>query len=160
MAVERIGVLFVCLGNICRSPLAEGVFRHLVSVKGIEDRFLIDSAGTSSWHIGEPPDSRGQEAALIRGFDIGDQRARKLGHQDFHDFQYIMAMDQINLSHLRGMDQGTGANLELLLSYTKAGFLEVPDPYYGGVSEFEKVLDLVATGAEGLLEAIKKEHFS
>ncbi len=157
--MERIGVLFVCLGNICRSPLAEGAFRSLVARKGFEEKFLIDSAGTSTWHVGEPPDFRGREAALTRGFDIGNRVARKLTRQDFDDFHYILAMDRTNLRHLEQMNTGP-ATVELLLKYSKSGLLEVPDPYYGGVREFEEVLDLVAGGAEGLLAAIERDHFS
>lgn len=160
MAVERIGVLFVCLGNICRSPLAEGVFRHLVGEKGMEDHFLIDSAGTSSWHIGEPPDSRGQNAALLGGFDIADQRARKITHEDFETFHYILGMDENNLGHIKAMNPGGFATVDLLLKYSNQGLSEVPDPYYGDVKEFQAILDLVGTGAKGLLEAIEREHFS
>lgn len=158
--MERVGVLFVCLGNICRSPLAEGVFRHIVSEKGMEDRFLIDSAGTSSWHIDSAPDSRGQNAALLGGFDIGHQRARKLIHQDFETFHYILAMDRTNLSYMQGLDPGGRARVELLLKFSDAGLLEVPDPYYGGVEDFQATLELVGTGARGLLEAIERDHFS
>jgi len=157
--VERIGVLFVCLGNICRSPLAEGAFRHLVAARGLEDRFLIDSAATSSWHVGSPPDKRGQEAARIMGFDISHQRARKLTSQDFHDFHYILAMDRTNLKHLEGMDPGVGTRVSLILSYANAADPEVPDPYYGEVEDFTNVLRLVSEGAKGLLQAIEKEHF-
>lgn len=158
--MERIGVLFVCLGNICRSPLAEGVFRHLVQQKEMEDRFLIDSAGTSSWHIDSAPDSRGQNAALLGGFDIGAQRARKLTHDDFETFHYILAMDRNNLTYMQEVDPGGLATVDLLLKYSKAGLLEVPDPYYGGVEDFQATLKLVGTGARGLLEAIEREHFS
>lgn len=158
--MERIGVLFVCLGNICRSPLAEGVFRHLVVEKGFENRLLIDSAGTSSWHIGSPPDSRGQNAALLGGFDIGDQRARILTRDDFETFHYILGMDENNLAHMRAMDPGGLATVGLLLKYSNQGLSEVPDPYYGDVEEFQAILELVGTGAKGLLEAIEREHFS
>ncbi len=158
--MERIGVLFVCLGNICRSPLAEGVFRHLVTEKGMEERFLIDSAATSSWHIDSAPDSRGQNAALLAGFDIGSQRARKLIHQDFETFHYMLAMDRNNLSYMQDMDPGGRARVELLLKFSDEGLLEVPDPYYGDVEDFQATLELVGTGARGLLEAIERDHFS
>lgn len=158
--MERIGVLFVCLGNICRSPLAEGAFRHLVTEKSIEDRFLIDSAATSSWHIDSAPDSRGQNAALLGGFDISSQRARKLRPDDFEIFHYILAMDRNNLSHMKSIDPVALAKVELLLKYSDRGILEVPDPYYGDVEDFQATLDLVGSGAEGLLKAIEREHFS
>lgn len=158
--MERIGVLFVCLGNICRSPLAEGVFRHLVVEKGFKNRLLIDSAGTSSWHIGSPPDSRGQNAALLGGFDIGDQRARILTRDDFETFHYILGMDENNLGHMRAMDPGGFATVGLLMKYSNQGLSEVPDPYYGDVEEFQAILELVGAGAKGLLEAIEREHFS
>lgn len=157
--MERIGVLFVCLGNICRSPLAEGAFRHLVDSKNLTEKFLIDSAATSSWHLGSPPDSRGQQAAWNRGFDIGHQRARKLSVQDFHDFHYILAMDHTNLSHLNSMNPGAGAKVDLILSFSDSGLIEVPDPYYGDVEDFEQVLDLVSSAAEGLLKEIERDHF-
>lgn len=158
---EPIGVLFVCLGNICRSPLAEGVFRHMVKAQGLEKHFIIDSAGTSSWHLGEAPDSRGQKAALLQGIDISNQIARKVTDEDFHRFHYLLAMDQANLSTLEGQKPvGSNAVLELLLSYASHDILEVPDPYYCEVDGFGDCLDLISGGAEGFLDKILKDHFS
>lgn len=157
---EPIGVLFVCLGNICRSPLAEGRFRHLVQERGLHDHFLIDSAATSSWHIGSPPDDRGCEAALLAGFDIGGQRARKVAEEDFTRFHYILAMDQTNLRALRERAPAAHVDkIDYLMSHSPAGVLEVPDPYYGGVEGFQNCLDLITTGAEGFLEMLIIRHF-
>jgi len=157
---EKVNVLFVCLGNICRSPLAEGVFRHIVEDKGLERHFLIDSAGTSSWHVGSPPDERGQEAALRAGFDIGGLRARKIRDKDFEDFHYILAMDQTNLRNLRNRaPEPHQPKIDYLLNYSSSGILEVPDPYYGGVEGFQECLALVREGAEGLLETLVIKHF-
>jgi len=158
--VEKVHVLFVCLGNICRSPLAEGVFRHLVAGKGLDQHFLIDSAGTSSWHVGSPPDERGREAALRAGFDIGEQRARKISDRDFEHFHYILAMDQTNLRNLRGRaPEPHQGKIDFLLNYSSSGILEVPDPYYGGVEGFKDCLALIREGAEGLLETLEIKHF-
>lgn len=158
---DRIGVLFVCLGNICRSPLAEGAFTHLVDAQGLRERFLIDSAGTSSWHVGEPPDERAREAARLAGFEIHHQRARKITAEDFHDFHYLLAMDENNLLTLKERQPpGSRSEVELLLGFANTGLMEVPDPYYGGVEGFQQVLDLVGQGAKGLLEVIRREHLS
>jgi protein-tyrosine phosphatase len=158
--MKKVHVLFVCLGNICRSPLAEGVFLHLVEQKGLEQHFLIDSAGTSSWHEGEPPDERGTEAALLAGFDISTQRARKITTEDFERFHYILAMDQINVRHLRGrVPEQHQSKIDYLLNHSSSGILEVPDPYYGGVNGFQECLSLIRDGAEGLLETLLIKHF-
>ena len=158
--MEKVHVLFVCLGNICRSPLAEGVFGHLVEQRGLAQHFLIDSAGTSSWHVGEPPDERGTEAALLAGFDIGAQRARKISDEDFERFHYILAMDQTNVRNLRGRaPEQHQSKIDFLLNHSSSGILEVPDPYYGGVSGFQECLSLIREGAEGLLEVLLIKHF-
>ena len=161
MAKERkIGVLFVCLGNICRSPLAEGVFRHLVTSEGLEKHFLIDSAGTSSWHVGEPPDERGQEAAKLAGFDISGQRARKIANQDFENFHYILAMDQTNIRNLRQRVPEEHQNkVDFLLNHATSGIQDVPDPYYGGVDGFQDCLGLITDAAEGLFETLLVKYF-
>ncbi len=159
--MERIGVLFVCLGNICRSPLAEGVFRHLVTEKGMEERFLIDSAGTSTWHLGKPPHELSPEVCRLGGFEIDSQRARQVSSEDFQTFHYILGMDKNNLFELRRIKpEGAKAKVGLILTYSDLSRIEVPDPYYGGLEEFEDVLFLVKTGAEGLLEVIERDHFS
>jgi len=153
-----VKILFVCMGNICRSPTAEGVFLQKMTQAGLSEQIHIDSAGTHAYHIGEPPDSRTQQAALQRGFDLSTLRARQVRHTDFEEFDYILAMDQRNYQLLR---QQCPANLHhklaLLLDFApQLGTREVPDPYYGGKQEFEKVLDLVETASEGLLTAIQQ----
>lgn len=154
-----IRVLFCCMGNICRSPTAEGVFRHMVHAAGLGDRIEIASAGTHDYHIGRPPDRRAQAAAAARGYDLSHQRARQVSPQDFLDYDYILAMDADNLARLRGVAPGAQrdkARLFLDYSETRSGE-EVPDPYYGGEDGFMLVLDMVEDGAAGLLADIKKK---
>jgi protein-tyrosine phosphatase len=155
---RKIGVLFVCLGNICRSPLAEGVFRQLVEREGLADRFDIDSAGTSSYHIGEPPDARTSALARQRGVTL-EHAARQVTSTDFERYDYILAMDASNLGKLQRMSRD-GAELALLRSYDPdaADDLEVPDPYFGGPDGFANVHDLVENACEGLLAHIRAEH--
>jgi protein-tyrosine phosphatase len=151
------GVLFVCLGNICRSPTAEGVFRHLLAQEAPELRVEVDSAGTADYHIGEPPDLRSQRAALRRGIDLGGLRARQVTPADFARFDLILAMDRGNLLELEAMrPQNSRARVQLLLQYAPdLGRLEVPDPYYRDASGFEEVLDLTAAASRGLLAALQ-----
>lgn len=141
-------VLFVCLGNICRSPLAEGVFRTLVEEAGLGGQFHIDSAGTGAWHAGNPPDPRSIEIAARNGIDISRQRARQVRPEDFHRFGTVIAMDRDNLATLTAKAAGGPADLRLLLDTPPR---DVPDPYYGGAGGFETVFRLVRTGGEGLL---------
>jgi protein-tyrosine phosphatase len=154
MPVRR--VLFVCLGNICRSPTAEGVFRHLLEQEAPELQVEVDSAGTADYHIGDPPDSRSQRAALGRGIDLSDARARRVTVEDFTRFDLILAMDRGNLRTLEAMrPERSHARLQLFLEYApELGRLEVPDPYYGGASGFEEVLDLAAAASRGLLATL------
>jgi protein-tyrosine phosphatase len=149
-------VLFVCLGNICRSPTAHGVFQALVDEAGLRDRILVDSAGTGAWHVGETPDERAAAAALERGYDLSGIRARKVIAEDFSRFDYLLAMDEQNLANLRGMaPAGFKGTLRLFLDYHSHPLLaEVPDPYYGGNAGFNQVLDLVEEASRGLLEDI------
>lgn len=152
-------VLFVCTGNICRSPTAEGVFRHAVAQAGLEQRILIDSAGTHDYHVGHAPDRRTQSAAAQRGYDLAGLRARQVTRQDFIDFDYILAMDQDNLSQLKQLapPQHRG-KLGLFMEFGSARQgEEVPDPYYGGAQGFELVLDMAEDAAAGLLQNIKKK---
>ena len=148
-----VGVLFVCMGNICRSPTAEGVFRKLHRELAPKIPLQVDSAGTHAYHIGEPPDPRSQEAAKVRGVDISGHRGRQVSLEDFLVFDYVLAMDQGNLRRLQAIRPKDGrAELGLLLDYAEGVALkEVPDPYYGGAGGFERVLDLVEAGSRGLL---------
>ena len=157
---EKIGVLFVCMGNICRSPTAQGVFEQLVAREGLDDRILIDSAGTHAYHVGNPPDPRAQSTALRRGIDLSAQRARRVTPEDFFSFHFIMAMDRDNLADLQEIAPGGHeSRLSLFLEYAPdLGYSEVPDPYYGGESGFERVLDLIQAASEGLLERIRRDH--
>lgn len=138
------GVLFVCMGNICRSPIAEGVFRHAVGQAGLLERVQIDSAGTHGYHAGEPPDHRAVLAARTRGYDLAGIRARQLEREDFARFDWIFAMDQANmrtLVEMRPRDYAGHLGLYLDLA-PEVGTREMPDPYYGGAEGFERVLDL------------------
>lgn len=155
-----VKVIFVCMGNICRSPTAEVVFRHLVESAGVSEHFLIDSAGTHDYHIGSPPDKRTQHAALQRGYDMSGLRGRQVEVADFDRFDYVLAMDHANLATLRRLcPDGKRERLGLFLEYaSRHDEREVPDPYYGGGKGFERVLDLVEDAAEGLLEHIQKNH--
>lgn len=152
-----IKVLFVCLGNICRSPTAEGVFRNLVATAHMEDQIIIDSAGTGDWHIGKTPDVRTVAAAKLRGYDLTALRARQVAPKDFEEFDYVLAMDEANLHDLRAIaPQNHSAHLSLFLDFaTQASHREVPDPYYGGEAGFTKVLDLIEDAAAGLLKHIQ-----
>lgn len=153
-----IKVLFVCLGNICRSPTAEGVFRKLVREAGLEDRIEIDSAGTHAYHVGEPPDARAQEAARRRGIDISGLRGRRATGTDMERFDYVLAMDRENYEHLLDIcPAGHEHKLRLLLEYApQRPEREVPDPYFGGVAGFDRVLDLLEEAATGLLEDVRR----
>ena len=151
---KPIRVLFVCMGNICRSPSAEAVFRQLVRDRGLESSFVIDSAGTHGfYHEGSPPDRRSLETARKRGIEMSDLRARPVKSDDFFDFDYILAMDRPNLYGLvSAKPEGTQAKIELFLTYApELGVDEVPDPYYGGPQGFDHVLDLIETASEALL---------
>lgn len=149
-------ILFVCMGNICRSPTAEGVFRELVRERAPELDVEIDSAGTHDYHVGDPPDSRAIEAARRRGIDLSRQRARMVETRDFERFDLIVAMDRLNREIL--LDRSPEAyreRIRLLTEFAPASDVEdVPDPYYGGAVGFERVLDLVEEAATGLLDEI------
>lgn len=151
------GVLFVCMGNICRSPTAEGVFRHLLQQQGMTGQVLTDSAGTHDYHIGAPPDLRAQAAAARRGYDLSMLRARQVTPADFERFDYVLAMDEANLGELLPLcPDASRDRLRLLLEFAEeVERRDVPDPYYGGEQGFEDVLDLVENAARGLLAHIK-----
>ncbi|MEQ3636641.1 low molecular weight protein-tyrosine-phosphatase [Alcanivorax sp.] len=154
-----VSVLFVCLGNICRSPTAEVVFRARVKAAGLEDRIHIDSVGTGDWHIGKAPDPRTQEAALRRGYSMAALRARQVSPADFANFDWVLAMDNTNLADLEVMRpasyQGTLARFLDFAEHTAVQ--EVPDPYYGGEDGFDTVLDLIEESADGLLRRVRDQ---
>ena len=155
---SRASVLFVCTGNICRSPIAEGVFRTYVEQVGLRERVIIDSAGTGDSQVGQPPDPRAIIAASRRGYELPKRRARLVVVQDFARFDWILAMDKGNLRELQTLRPvaHTG-HIGLLLDMAgRAGPSEVPDPYHGTIADFERVIDLVEQGAEGLLAAVRR----
>jgi protein-tyrosine phosphatase len=156
----KVRVLFVCMGNICRSPTAQGVFEHLVEAQGLADVIGIDSAGTHAYHVGEGPDERASQAALRRGIDMSGQRARRVSELDFEVFDLVLAMDHANYDDLRGFcPPGYEDKLRLFLDYAPdTPEREVPDPYYGGSRGFERVLDLVELAAAGLLADIRQQY--
>ena len=153
---KPVSVLFVCMGNICRSPTAEGVFRHVVNKADLGDSFTIDSAGTHAYHVGEPPDRRSQAAAERRGISLSDIRARRVQDSDFERFDLILAMDEDNHRLLiEQSDSSHHGKIRLFLDYSENNESEVPDPYYGGASGFERVLDLVEDASRGLLKSVR-----
>ncbi len=153
-----IKVLFVCMGNICRSPTAEGVFRHLLRQRNLEDRIEVDSAGTHGYHAGEAPDQRTQRAAAVRQYNLSDMRARKVAAQDLEYFDLILAKDHNNLAVLKRIcPPDKHDRLGLLMSYSKNfDDDEVPDPYYGLGHGFDLVLDMIEDAASGLLESLEQ----
>jgi protein-tyrosine phosphatase len=155
-----VKVLFVCMGNICRSPTAHGVFRELVLREGLGEVIEIDSAGTHAYHVGEPPDRRAQQAAQRRGIDLADLRARRADPADFERFDYLVAMDQDNYHGLSSIaPEDAYDKIHMFMDFApQMRTREVPDPYYGGESGFEQVLDLVEAAAEGLLAEIRQRH--
>ncbi|SFI07831.1 low molecular weight protein-tyrosine-phosphatase [Albimonas pacifica] len=149
-------LLFVCLGNICRSPAAEGVARAMAQARGLAVE--IDSAGTGGWHAGDPPDPRMREAALRRGYDLSALRARQVRRADFAAFDHILAMDADNLAALeRARPADARAALSLMLSHADLPEREVPDPYYGGPQGFDHVLDLLEAAVAGLLDRLEAQ---
>ena len=150
-------ILFVCMGNICRSPSAEGVFRGVVKDQSLSQFFYIDSCGTHSYHTGEPPDTRAQSAARKRGIDISKQISRTIEKNDFKRFDYILAMDKYNKSLLESMTDGEHLDkIHLFLEYAEnSKLIEIPDPYYGGEDGFEFVLDLLEKASIGFIKQLK-----
>jgi protein-tyrosine phosphatase len=149
-------VLFVCLGNICRSPTAEGVTRGIAAREFPALEIEVDSAGTADYHVGEPPDRRSVEAARRRGCELAGLRARQISAADFSRFDYVLAMDRANLAQLEQRGARGRAHLGLFLEFARAETAEVPDPYYGGAADFERVLDLCELGARALLMQLAK----
>jgi protein-tyrosine phosphatase len=157
---EKVRVLFVCMGNICRSPTAEGVFVQKLKEAGLHDIVEVDSAGTHAYHVGEPPDPRARNSALRRGIDLAHLKARRAVAEDFERFDYVLAMDRDNLDALAAIcPYGSEYKLHLFLTYApNLETDEVPDPYYGGAMGFERVLDMVEEAANGLLQDIQLRH--
>ncbi len=154
-----IKVLFVCTGNICRSPSAEGVFRRMVRNAGLDGQIATDSAGTHDYHVGEAPDPRSVEAARARGIDIDDLRARQVRPRDFDEFDLILAMDRGHAALLNGMAPDHARDrIHLFMDFApEAPKREVPDPYYGEGTHFNETLDLIEAASTGLLDAIRRE---
>ena len=155
-----VKVMFVCMGNICRSPTAHGVFRKLVHDEGFAKHIYIESSGTHAYHVGESPDQRAQHTARGRGIDLSDLRAQKVKTSDFENFDYVLAMDDDNYSILESVCPTRYRDkLHMFLDFAPAASLrEVPDPYYGGPGGFDHVFDLVAEGSRGLLDEIIRRH--
>lgn len=150
-------VLFVCLGNICRSPTADGVFRHMLIEQGLTEKIEVDSCGTAGWHIGKAPDQRSQASARRRGYDLSCLRARQVNLKDFETFDYILAMDESNRQDLLAMSPNRyHEKIRLFLDYAQSTDLRaVPDPYYDGEAGFEQVLDLVEEACHGLINQLR-----
>lgn len=145
-------VIFVCMGNICRSPAGEGVLKHLLQEKGLEDDIFVDSAGTDAYHVGEPADPRMRKAARQRGYELTSV-ARKIRRQDFDTFDLVLAMDRSNLRRLEGLAEGHPAHLRLLSDFLfDDGPIDVPDPYYGNEEGFEVVLDMLERACPAILD--------
>ena len=156
-----IRVLFICTGNVCRSPLAQGVFEDLVRREGLEGEIYVDSAGTRAYVLGRAPDPRAQESARRRGLDLGSQRARRIRPEDCEEFDYVLTMDEENYRAVAALCQGGSGEVRPLLDYAPDwSESEVPDPFYSGLEGFEHVLDLVEEASGGLLEEIKKKHLA
>jgi len=162
MRAGKVRVLFVCMGNICRSPTAQGVFCKLVEEARLTDLVEVDSAGTHAYHVGEPPDRRAQQTALRRGIDLSQQQARRIGPEDLQYYDYILVMDQDNYHAVSAIcPEGLGLERRLTLLLDYAPHLrtrEVPDPYYGGANGFESVFDMVEAAAAALLDEIRRKH--
>ncbi len=158
--MKQVKVLFVCMGNICRSPTAHGVFDKRVRDAGLQEQVLTDSAGTHAYHIGEPPDARAQATALRRGVDLSGQRARRVAPEDFEHFDYVLAMDQENYELLGEICPAEHRRkLRMFMEFApERPEREVPDPYFGGATGFERVIDMAEAAADGLLAAIRRDH--
>tara|TARA_Y100001968_G_C19179510_1_gene629652 strand:- start:227 stop:700 length:474 start_codon:yes stop_codon:yes gene_type:complete len=151
-------ILFVCLGNICRSPAAEGIFNQKIKERDLGKSFIVDSAGTGGWHVGNLPDRRMRETALSRGIEL-TSRSRQIEEKDLYEFDHILVMDKDNLEAVKSLIKAdmnlVNSKIKLILSYSKNSQLdEVPDPYYGGQNGFEKVLDLLNDAIDELINSL------
>ncbi len=155
-----VRVLFVCLGNICRSPLAQGVFEEVLRREDLEEEVFVDSAGTGSWHVGSPPDDRAQSSASARGLDLSAQRARRISTNDCEEFDYVLTMDEQNYRTVASLCRGSAVVRPFLDFAPHSPAREVPDPYGGGPDGFDHVLDLVEEASEGLLDDIRERHLT
>ena len=156
-----VRVLFVCMGNICRSPIAQGVFEDLVRREGLEQRITSDSAGTLSYHAGSPPDRRARQAASARGIDLDSQRARRISPEDMSEFDYVVVMDRGNYEEVLPLARRDGARARFGMFLDYAPELpeeEIPDPYFGSGDGFERAMDLAEAASKGLLADIKQRH--
>ena len=157
MAVK---VLFVCTGNICRSPISQGVFERVLRREGLQDEVEVDSAGTGAWHAGSTPDERAIESAAARGLDISGQRARTISPEDCECFDYVLTMDEDNFRSVSATCGGSAVVRPFLDFDPDSPEREVPDPYFGGPGGFERVIDLVEAASEGLVEDIRERYLS
>jgi len=157
--LQPVKILFVCMGNICRSPTAQGLFQQMIREQGLDKRILVDSAGTHSYHIGNPPDSRSQAVARRRGIDLSKLRSRRLVRDDFIKFDYLLGMDSDNIADMHAIrPDEASAQLQLMLEYSKRySQRDIPDPYFGN-DGFEMVFDMIDDASRGLLEHIRSEH--
>ena len=155
-----LSVLFICSGNICRSPLAQGAFEHVLRREGLEDEVFVDSAGTGSWHLGSPPDDRAQRSAAARGLDLSTQRARRISPDDCEEFDYVLTMDEQNYRAVASMCRGRAVVRPFLDFAPHSPEREIPDPYGDGPDAFERVLDMVEEASEGLLDDIRDRHLT
>ena len=160
MSLQKpVKVLFVCMGNICRSPTAHGIFQSRVDAEGLGELILVDSAGTHSYHIGSPPDLRSQAVAKTRGIDLGGLSARRFIAEDFTEFDYLLGMDRSNLADMLAIKpENASAQVDLMLAYSeKFGQQEIPDPYFGN-DGFDMVFDMIDDASHGLLRKIRAQH--
>jgi len=156
-----VSVLFVCTGNICRSPTAEGVLRHKLAQQGLGDQVSVDSAGLGDWHVGDPPEPRAVARAKLRGYDLGLLRARQLTPRDYYSFDLILGMDQGHMAAMtRNRPASASAELHLFLDFAPDPIRsrEVPDPYYGGLGDYDRALDLIEPGSDGLILALERSY--
>lgn len=155
-----VRVLFVCLGNICRSPIAQGVFESVLRREGLEGEVSVDSAGTGTWYVGEPPDARAVRSAGLRGIDLSGQKARRISPEDCARFDYVLTMDEDNYRAVSRLCRGSAVVRPFLDFDPESREREVPDPFYGGHEGFEHVLDLVEGASEGLIGDIRERHLN